>query len=101
MELPRDVRLARMLERVVDYSDATAVVMSNLDPIGTHSTSYPFLALARRIDAEYGDVLWFVDYLSHGPDPKDPRYLAALSRLSHEQRAQIAARITEMREDGR
>lgn len=103
MELPRDVRLARMLGRIEDGSDMLTAVCAELDPIGSYSTSYPFLALARRIDARYGDVLWFADYLTtFSPTPRDdPRFSAALERLSHEQRSQIAARVSEMQRAAR
>lgn len=79
----------------VDHVEKLA---NELNPIGERSNSYPYLALARRIDAEYGDVLWFADYLTtFSPTPRDdPRFSGALERLSHEQRSAIAARVSEL-----
>lgn len=74
-----------------------------LDPIGEHSASYPFLALSRRIGADYGDVLWFADYLTnsdlnmHSSFHPNQHYRDALDRLTHEQREAILARVNELR----
>lgn len=102
-ELPRDVRLARKLRDRDVPGAASDDVADELDAVGQRSDSYPFLALSRKIGAEYGDVLWFVDYLTN-PDPNthpshhpSQHYRDALARLTHEQRKAIMARVRETR----
>lgn len=75
-------------------------IIRELDPIGSaRPSSYPFLAVARHIGADYGDVLWFVDYLTtYSPTPRDdPRFSGAIERLSHEQRSHIASQVSAVR----
>lgn len=79
-----------------DVSDDIGELAEGLDPIGHHSNSYPFLAVARLLEADYGDVLWFADYLTtYSSTPRDdPRFTGALERLSHEARSVIASRVS-------
>jgi hypothetical protein len=97
-ELPREARLARTL-RMCNLPEEASEVADQLDSIGEYSTSYPFLALARRIDADYGDVLWFADYLTGCASQflSDPRILGALDRLSDRQKGWIVSRLDNMR----
>lgn len=47
------------------------------------STSYPFLSIARAARVDYGDVLWFADYLAKGGGKvSDWRHAQACMRLS-------------------
>lgn len=103
VELPREVRLARTLRNSLGIESQIACdVADELDAIGKYSTSYPFLALARKINAEYGDVLWFVDYLATQPSRfpmNDVRFTGAIERLSPEQRKEIKKRFDVLRRE--
>ena len=71
---------------------------TQLDPIGRCSDSYPFLALARDWNLDYGDVLWFVDYLQGNPDWNSEHRREAYERLSHEARGAIMRRLREIQQ---
>jgi hypothetical protein len=96
-ELPRDVQLAQRLRSCVESMIAEDVA-EELDPIGRRSSSYPYLALARRVGADYGDVLWFADYLTSAQEPasSDPRLRRALENLTERQREEIATRADQL-----
>ena len=58
--------------------------------IPTHSTSYPYLALARRRGIDYGAVLWYVDILGNGTD-WDRQAIRATTELRPRDRIDILA----------
>lgn len=60
--------------------------------IQKNSTSYPFLAIAREFDVDYGEVLKFADSLSSGP--------LRTAKLSFEVREAICAKWQELKTKG-
>ena len=81
-----------MRESVAEQAKASCLSRTLLE-----SDSYPYLALSRKIGAEYGDVLSYVDMLQLCEDtlraplvPETIWHMRALERLTLEQRRVVA-----------